>query len=333
MRVLIIHDRLSSDARADERDVLDQVDAVSRGLAAHGHEADLLPVGLDLDTFVTEVRSRSPDLVFNLVESLGGQGRLIHLPLAVLDGLGVPYTGASTDAMFLTSHKVLAKERLAADDLPTPPWFDEAALAGGAEVPVVTIVKSTWEHGSVGLDEDSVQEGRSATDLLSEIDRRRAVFGGSGFAEAYIEGREFNLALLDSPEGVEVLPPAEIVFEGYGPGKRRVVGYRAKWDVGAYEYHHTPRRFSFPPADTELLDELRSLARRAWDVFRLRGHARVDFRVDGDGRPWILEVNANPCISRDAGFAAAVAAAGLQLDDAIARILGAGTRDRRSAPQ
>ena len=100
-----------------------------------------------------------------------------------------------------------------------------------------------------------------------------------------------------------------------------MVGYRAKWDEGSYEYHHTPRRFDFPAADVPLLDGLRDLARRCWPLFGLAGYARVDFRVDAAGRPWILEINTNPCIAPDAGFTAALAQAGIGYAEAVGRIL------------
>ena len=131
--------------------------------------------------------------------------------------------------------------------------------------------------------------------------------GGECFAEAYIDGREFNLSLLASKAGPQVLPPAEIRFEDYPEGKTRIVGYRAKWHESSFEYLHTVRSFEFPPEDDELLSRLKDLAVRCWSLFDLRGYARVDFRVDRDGRPWVLEVNVNPCLSPDAGFFAAAA--------------------------
>ncbi len=90
---------------------------------------------------------------------------------------------------------------------------------------------------------------------------------------------------------------------------------------------NTPRRFDFPPHDSPLLKRIGELAAACWDLFRVRGYTRVDFRVDPDGRPWILEVNANPCLSPDAGFAAALERAGISYDEAVARILLALRRD------
>ena len=80
------------------------------------------------------------------------------------------------------------------------------------------------------------------------MNRRREEAGGEWFAEAYIEGREFNLSLLSGKNGPEVLPLAEILFEDYPPGKARVVGYRAKWNK-------IPLNTSTPPAALRSLRE------------------------------------------------------------------------------
>jgi D-alanine-D-alanine ligase len=155
------------------------------------------------------------------------------------------------------------------------------------------------------------------------MDARRDALGGACLAEAFIDGREFNLALLaDLHESApEVLPPAEIRFDAYPPGKVRVVGYRSKWEEGSFEYNHTPRSFTFPETDAPLLLRLKELALGCWKLFDLRGYARVDFRVDKEGRPWILEVNANPCLSPDAGFLAATRQAGFTFADVLQRII------------
>ena len=121
--------------------------------------------------------------------------------------------------------------------------------------------------------------------------------------------------------GPEVLLPAEIDFSAFPAGKPRIVGYSAKWCDDRFEYHHTPRRFDYEAADGPLLDELRRLSARCWECFELRGWVRVDFRVDRAGQPWILEINANPCLSPDAGFAAALAQCSIPYDQAIVRIL------------
>jgi len=337
MRIAIAHNAVTDADAPDERDVLVQAAAVQAALTDLGHRTALLPCTLDLAALRQRLLERPPDLVVNLVESLDGRGRLIHLVPSLLDAMGVPYTGSCAEAILVTSHKVLAKERMAALRLPTPPWIGpvpadlpslSAVDPAAADPSCRWIVKSLWEHASIGIDETSTALCESADDVVARLRDCAPDVGGSCFAERFIEGREFNLSLLAGPAGPEALPPAEILFEGYPAEALRIVGYRAKWDESSYEFHHTPRRFDFPQEDAGLLKRLRDLAAQCWRGFGLKGYARVDFRVDAGGQPWILEINANPCLSPDAGFAAALEAAGIRFAGAVARILADAGRGR-----
>ena len=182
------------------------------------------------------------------------------------------------------------------------------------------ILKTVWEHASFAIEAESLLAEAPADWPAWLADRRRRLRRPC-FAEQYIEGREFNLSLLAAANGPQVLPPAEIDFSRLPAGQPRIVGYRAKWIAESPEYHGTPRRFDHPASDRPLLDRLCELARASWDLFGLRGYARVDFRVDRRGQPWILEINANPCLSPDAGFAAALGQAGIAFPQAVERIL------------
>ncbi|GAB6185471.1 GNAT family N-acetyltransferase [Thermopirellula anaerolimosa] len=326
MRVLIVHHALSPQSSLDDRDVLHQAEFIRQSLLRLGHVVDTLSTDLDLQRFRDAIRRLAPDVVFHLVESLGGTDRLSYLSAGVLDALAVPYTGCSTQALFQTNDKLLTKNRLRAAGLPTPDWIDPArpvpfAEAGRGERGY--LIKSAWEHASAGIEEvvrpASTEE--LYRDLLNALDRMTAQTRRPWFAEAFIEGREFNLSVLGGTDRPEVLPPAEIDFSAFPPNKPRIVGYKAKWEEDSFEYRATPRRFEFPDSDRPLLRELRRLAVACWDLFELRGYARVDFRVDPAGRPYILEINANPCLSPDAGFMAAAAAGGYGPEDVLARIL------------
>ncbi|MBI4083534.1 MAG: D-alanine--D-alanine ligase [Candidatus Lambdaproteobacteria bacterium] len=314
-RIVVLHGAVPADAPADEQDVLAEVDAVCAGLVRLGYAAQPLPLTLDLEAARRKLARHPPALVFNLVESIAGSGRLLFLAPALLEELRLPYTGVPLDGIYQTSNKPVAKRLMGLAGIPTPPVAERAADAGAGR----WIVKSVWEHASIGLDDGSVVEGGRA--LAAALAGRRARYGGEWFAEGYIEGREFNLALLAQPDGVRVLPAAEMRFEGWAPDRPRIVGYRAKWHPEAPEYRGTVRAFADLGAEGPLLAELEALALRCWRLFRLRGYARVDFRVDEAGRPWVLEVNANPCIAPDAGFAAALAQAGIAFDQALAWIV------------
>ena len=330
-KVAILHGAVAADSGADEQDVLVQADFVARTLAGLGYTPVAVPLTLDLAAARARLLALKPAFAVNLVESIDGQGRLIHLAPALLDAVGLRYTGSATEAIFLTSHKPLAKQAMAAAGIPTPPWATaaEAPAFGGPY-----IVKSVWEHASIGIDDSSiVADPRKLPGLLRRRQRRH---GGDWFAERFIDGREFNLALLAGPGGIELLPPAEMLFRDYPPGKPRIVDYAAKWDADSFEYNNTVRRFDFPAGDADLLGRLRRVALDCARLFDLHGYARVDVRVDAAGTPWVLEVNANPCLSPDAGFAAAAAAAGLDGPAVLQRILAdlvgaAGAPPRRSA--
>lgn len=326
--VLLIGEPAPGASRADEADTLVQAAQVQGLLEAAGWSVCLLELTADLPAAKIALLREKPDLVFNLVESIGGKGDFIHLGPALLEHLGLPYTGCPQSAVYLSSNKVLAKRFLSLAGLPVPAAWDadahDATVRGKRQNDEpLWIVKSMWEHASLGLDAGSVIPSRAVEALIA---RRKARYGGEWFAESYVPGREFNLSLLEGSAGPEVLSPAEIVFDAFPMGKPRIVDYAAKWQPDTFEYRNTPRRFGFGPDDAELLERLRGLALETWDLFGMRGYARVDFRVDAAGHPWILEVNANPCLSADAGFMAAAAETGLSDSEVIERIVNSTPR-------
>ena len=304
-RIVLLHDAADAAGRPDSSDTLLEAQAIATALATLGYETATLPVGLDLAALKRSLRDIAPHAVFNLVESIEGQGRLLNLVPTLLESLGVPFTGCSAHAVATTSHKLVAKKLLRQAEIATP-----AVLGQPGDGP--WIVKSVFEHASLGLDDTSVVKEPAAAARILEA--RRAEFGGDWFAERYVPGRELNVAIIASPTGPRVLPVAELKFEGYPEDKPAIISYAAKWDVDSFEYRHTVRSFDVEP---ELAARAERLALACWDLFALDGYARVDYRVDASGCLFVLEVNANPCLSPDAGFAAALERSGIGYGDAI----------------
>jgi len=320
--VLVAHNPVGDDADPSTRDVLDQVALVVTGLEALGAPHRAVPVA---GRAAAERLELEPDaVVFNLVESPPGAARLQVEVAEALAGRGVPFTGSDAVAIWLTTDKLATRERLVAAGLPV--------AAGGRldprrpdvldRVPAPWIVKPAWEDASLGL------EGGGVCDRPEEAVARAAAlerqYGGEPvLVEHLLPGREFNLSLLDGPGGVEVLPAAEMEYVDFPPGMPKVLGYEAKWDHDSFAYTHTVRRFLEGRGEPELERELEGLARAAYQACGLRGYARVDLRLDEAGRPRILEVNANPCLSADAGFMAAAGQAGLDAAAVVARVLAA----------
>ncbi|MEN6320186.1 MAG: D-alanine--D-alanine ligase [Syntrophaceae bacterium] len=321
MKAVVLHSEIQEEAGRDEKDVLVQADVVSSTLADLGYEPVAIPFSLNVAQTANLLKEIRPGFVFNLVETVEGQGSLIHIAPSILDFLRLPYTGAGTEATFLTSNKVLAKKCLIAANIDTPPFCLPHEESEGLFAEGTYIIKSLWEHASTWLDESSIISAGDLQSIRQAIMAQQKKLRVPCFAEAFVEGREFNLSLLAGDEGPEVLPPAEIRFDDFPPGKFRVVDYRSKWVEDSFEYHHTPRSFDFLKDDEPLLKDLTHSALQCWRVFSLRGYARVDFRVDKSGRPWVLEVNTNPCLSPDGGFYAAVERSGLTFTQAIERII------------
>jgi D-alanine-D-alanine ligase len=227
------------------------------------------------------------------------------------------YTGAGTSAWLDTLSKIGTKLKLEHAGLPTPVWSEDGSgLAPHARY----IVKPVWEHGSLGIDPASVVRGVDAARVIVE---RTLRWNTEHFAEAYIEGREFAVAMMEGPQGVELLPLRETIFQGFADGQPLITDYDAKWTPGSQAYQGTPRRFGLEREEPELAAELTRLALACWDLFNLDGYARVDFRVNKDGAPFILEVNMNPCLGSDAGFAASAQETGLSYDALVGRIVEA----------
>lgn len=319
MRVLVLHSDIPPDARPDDLDTLRQAAAVERTLKQLGHEADCAVFSPDPAELESLLLREAPDLVFNLVETVWGSG--IHAPLApaMLEHCGIPFTGCGASPIAACADKVFAKRVMHGAALPTAPWSEAPAWDGiGDEL---WIVKSVTEDASLGLDDAAVVRGRHAAAERAQICAAR--FGGRWFAERYIEGREFNVALVERNCVPVVLPIGEMLFEDWDSNRPRIIGYAAKWDETAAEYQHTPRVFDWRAREPALYRTLESLSRECWTLFGLAGYARVDFRVDPDGQPFILEVNPNPCLEPDAGFAAACEQAGMTYDELIAAVVAA----------
>lgn len=143
--------------------------------------------------------------------------------------------------------------------------------------------------------------------------------------EEYIDGRELNIPILELEDGtVKVFPISEIVFDEWPDDKPKIVNYAAKWDEGAFEYENTGRTFEPEGAPMEYLEKL---ALKCWRLFRLRGYARVDARMDDQGNIFIIEINANPCIADGSGFMRSMYEGGLEAKDVVKALVQAPLRN------
>ena len=304
--------------RPDELDTLIQVEAVVEVLRNAGWVVQTQPFVPEQWREWEPFRNSSSIVIVNLVEAVEGKGELASWAASLWESLHIPFTGCGSEALRWSGNKLLARHKLRQAGLPIIPIWGEVPLPT-PETPR-WIVKSITEHGSLGLSQQSVV---SDHDVPSVLFQQQQSLGRSWFAEQYLPGREFNVAIFETRSGPKVLPVAEIVFADWNPKAYRIVDYAAKWDPASEEYARTQRYFLRESDEPRLFGSLQQLALQCWHLFRLRGAARVDFRLDDKGTPRILEVNANPCLSPEAGFAAAAKQAGLGYPECIEELLNA----------
>jgi len=314
-RCFIIYNEPLEGALADELDVLDQVAHIEKHLRELNISVYRKGITHRFMEEIAEIAGEKPDFVYNLVESINNKGELNYFIPALLNMYSIPYSGNPLEAMFVTSNKRLASKAMKDAGINNPASYLPSQfkiLKPGRKY----IVKPIWEDGSLGITGDSVFECKPGfEDKLKGLDDRH------WFIEDFIDGREFNMSVLAGKDGPEVMPPAEIVFVNYDENKPRIVDFKAKWEMDSFEYINTVREFPGKSLNSQLEKNLKEAARACWNLFGLKGYARVDARTDGNENVFVIEINANPCISPDGGFVAATKEAGLSFTDVIKRII------------
>lgn len=321
--VIVAHNPVGKEDDPSTSDVLAQVGMVEGALASLGLPARRLTVDPGDALEVFRSIAGTGETVFNLIESPPGRPWLHTDCTAVLELAGLSFTGSSPAALALTTDKLATRALLASEGVSVAPGgrLDLHRPCVLDRVPPPWILKPAFEDASIGLEGDPVCHTREAAlergAALARRFPRQPVL-----VERYLPGREMNVSLLaDGGDRVQVLPVAEMLFEGFPDGMSRVIGYEAKWVEDSFACIHTVRHFPDGPEDSELLDRVREIAKTSWHLCGLSGYARIDFRLDEQGVPHVLEINANPCLSADAGFMAAAARAGLSPADVVRRIL------------
>jgi len=321
--VLILYNKLSKKPKDDEADVIEQVNLVTAALKNLGHEVCYLEMDLNLKAAISRIRKIDPYFIFNLVETIGNKGEFTFLANSALNHLRIPYSGSHLIAMFFCSNKYLSKRELNRIGVSTPAGFslDELHLLDPARR---YILKPIWEEGSLDLDEHCVFSGSDHTFIASVRKKSKEHY----FIEEYIDGREFNISILYSKKGPEVLPLAEMTFHDYPEGKPRIMGYAAKWHENSFEYTHTRRTFKLSPADRELKERLIAICKHCWNQLGLKGYVRIDFRVTAENEPLVIDINLNPCLSTSGGFMAATKKKGYTFEQVMERIIEDTLRER-----
>ncbi len=311
MKVALLFDGASALSKNPDLLILDTVEAIEKALVSEGNQVVRIPVQLD-GRWIERMRRGKFDLAFNMCEGIDGIAVLEPAVISVLELFGIPYTGGSSYTTALCLRKHVVNSLLERIGLPVPRFTTVRRGGRLATVGFPAIVKPAAEDASIGVEQRSVV--RNSRALHARVEAMLECWD-EVLVQRYVDGREVNVGIV----GSHVLPLAEIDFGAMPRGHWRIITYRSKWDTGSEEdLGAVPRCPAQLPA--KVAREVQRVAVAAWRAVQGEGYGRVDLRIDANGQPWILEVNANPDIAPDAGLARMAKVAGIEYAPLIRNI-------------
>ena len=302
------------------------IDAIHAAIVANGHECIDIEANEDAYAKLKELKGKI-DLVFNIAEGLRGQIREAQIP-AMLEMLGIPYThsGALTQAINLD--KSLTKKIWQHHGLPTPRFVEiglkDNVYVEGLKFPV--LVKPNSEGSSKGIFNDCFIEEPS--ELPAKIRDIRKRFGNGVLVEEFLPGREFTVSVMGNSgvgKGVYVLPIVEQNYDVVPAEYKKFASYEVKW---LFEDRLPDPHIAYIcPAKlyTNVEKHITELCIKAFTVLDCRDIARIDLRLDVDGKPSLLELNTLPGMMPDPNvvsyFPVAARAAGWDFNRMVGEII------------
>ncbi len=298
-----------------ELDVLDEVTAVEKALKELGYDVLLLPLLPPIEEAAGKIREIKSNLIFNLFEGFSHAPESEAEITRKIAETGIPYTGCPASAIALAQNKekallFLKKAGITVPECQviSPDNIDEFHL----DLPC--IVKPVGEHASHGVTAESVVYDTPA--LERQIRRISELYGGSALVEKFIDGQEFNIAVVGNKE-LTTLLPSEIVYD-LPPGAPKILTFAAKWESDSIDCKGT-RVVCPAPVSPEKKEDIARIARKVFVLFGCRGYARVDMR-DKAGQLNVIDVNPNPDVSPDTGTIIQAEASGMTYNGFIEKI-------------
>lgn len=275
-------------------------------LTKRGYTVRRLAANPPIKRLVRQLEDDNSELIFNICESLGGDGAEERRIASMLELLDKRFTGSGSLPLTLAGDKSLAKKLFDFHGIRSP---DFAIIAPGHvegnpklnAFPV--IVKPIATDASIGINSKSVVH--SVQEMMERVFAIHQEFHCPALVEQYIDGREIYIALLGNPPAV--LTPIEWDLSKLPDGMPRIAGSEVKWDE--WKNPELKAAKEFVPedilADEALMSKMRDIVLYAWKSLQIRDYARFDLRLTAEGEPFIIEVNPNPWLDKSAEFAMA----------------------------
>ena len=297
-----------------EKSFLRELNIIKNSLVEFYTEVKTLAIDRDVQKSINNINEFNPDVIYNFVESVEGIASYEWCMAGLFELLGFEYTGCNPSSLGNCLNKARAKNILNSRGIKTPHHLTLKPNARFTKKDITinypAIIKLLSEDASIGISEFSVVN--NYTELRKQFKFLTNTYKQEVIIEEYIEGRELNVAIL----GNKVLPVSEINFEGLPYSLPSIVTYDGKWIEESIYYKYTK-----PVCPVELNEKTHNkiikAAIDAFEALNCRDYARIDIRLDKKNVPYVIEVNPNPDISTDSGFARAAAAEGVTHEELL----------------
>ncbi len=267
------------------------IDLITQAIESLGYRVKRIGnVSLLLDNLV----NLGVDIVFNISEGLSGRNRESQVPV-ILEMKGIPFVGSDGLTQALTLDKLMAKKVFLAEGIPTPKFIEVKrtdSLINTNHFKFPLMVKPRFEGSSKGIDENA--RIHNHRDLIKRVDYIITTYRQPALVEEFVKGKEFTVAIVGN-DAPEAFPPVQVKIEG-------------QLDLGEKFYtfaHITSPALEYicpAPISKELEDKLKQIALRAYQAVDCLDFGRVDFRVDEQDNPYVLELNPLPCLATEDVF-------------------------------
>ena len=285
-----------------------------------GHEVSLLGIYNDISPLFEEIKENPPDVIFNMMEVFNDQTHLEKNLAALLEIIGLPFTGSSSGVLYLCNNKALHKKIFNYHRVKVPRFHDFAKgrrVFVPAKFKLPAMIKPLCEEASRGISQASIVDTPEA--FIERVKFIHQNMSLDAIAEEYIKGRELYVTVTGF-RSMMVLPPREMVFKKMSQEQPHIATYKAKWDD---KYRERWGIDSVPAKDLDktILNQINNICRRAYRALDARSYLRFDMRLTQEGEVYIIEPNANPCIARIDEMAQAAKIAGMDYEELIQHVL------------
>ena len=298
---------------------------VTSTLIDMGHDVHQLGVKDELGGIRQAINEGNPHIAFNLLEAFHEVGSFDQNLVAYLELLRMPYTGCNPRGLLLSRDKALSKKLLAYHRISVPDFSVSRmgrAITRPARLQFPLIVKSLTQDASMGISQASVV--RDDDKLVDRVKFIHDSIGTDAIIERFIEGRELYVGVLGNLR-LQCFPIWELQFTKMPDDAHHISTERVKWSH-KYQRKHGIQAGEAADLPDGLAAKISHVCRRVYRTLELSGYARIDLRLDADGRFYVLEANPNPQIAFGEDFAESAECAGLSYDALLQRLLNTGLK-------